>query len=86
MKTTHCKHCGHLLDSNTSVNSDRNDPTEGDFTICFYCLTPYVFDDKLEMLPLEGEVLNKIAKEHPERLGELIGVLAKMFELKNRDV
>jgi hypothetical protein len=57
-----CQTCHYRMDSTSGAFEDAQ-PRKGDLTVCLKCGTPSQFDEKLNMIPLTVEELDKIHRE-----------------------
>jgi hypothetical protein len=58
-----CPVCGNKLDAATPTDKESGTPSSGDISICIYCATISVFDDKLKLSPITNEEFAKLPEE-----------------------
>jgi hypothetical protein len=75
-----CLNCDKLLDGVSGVRDGKGDPLPkpGDFTICAYCRTILIFDDKLHFRYPTFVEMGELA--HDPRIVAVKPLLKKAFE------
>lgn len=73
MQQTTCPHCGAPLDAHVEGDGSYPlQPSEGDFSVCYYCGGVCVFDAELKLARASAQDLDSFHRDQPDDFYSMI--------------
>ena len=76
----YCNFCGKPQDKHTAAHSEPVEPRPGDISICLHCGTICLFNEELDLEPLNQMDLDTLMSEDPEIFAFAIRVQLQIRE------
>lgn len=77
--TLECQSCGSLLNGFTEIEKGSR-PSDGDFTVCFYCGTIHTYENDLTSLKIASdEKMHLLRKEDPQLWMQIMYIQHKII-------
>jgi len=77
-----CPFCGKILDGYTVLDNDGGGPSDGDFTLCVYCLTPLRFTFGLRLRIMRDDEIRELGPKQRKQFTRMATLLKDLPSFK----